>query len=62
MQRGNAMPKVCDNCPLFSGEFVSCNLGYNIEFSKVDDVEFISNNCKLVSIVCEDQEMLAQEY
>jgi hypothetical protein len=48
------MPKrrYCGGCPLLENEFFGCKLGYAIKEHAYSD------DCKLVSIVCEDRTMV----
>ena len=50
--KGNEMPKSCMGCPLFDGEYGTCNV---IGETKVDMTEERAKNCPLVEIViCKD--------
>lgn len=50
--KGKNMPKCCMYCPLFDGEYGTCNI---IGETKVDAIEERAKNCPLVEIVaCKD--------
>ena len=46
--KGKNMPKCCMYCPLFDGEYGTCNI---IGETKVDAIEERAKNCPLVEIV-----------
>ena len=50
--KGKNMPKCCMYCPLFDGEYGTCNI---IGETKADATEERAKNCPLVEIVtCKD--------